>query len=242
MIPPRLPGIYACKHRAIQAPHSPGKRMKGDAIVVEQHHVRAARGVVELLRSLLDGGARFTLSIAGESGSGKSETAQAVADELQSAGVAAVIFQQDDYFVYPPKSNDRERRKDIAWVGPQEVHLDLLDSHLGLFLNGADGVTKPLVNYADDSIGEEYLTLADVRVAIAEGTYTTLLENTSARAFIDRTYLQTRAHREKRQRDASELDAFIDRVLAIEHQEIASHKARASIIIDEHYNASAAPS
>jgi len=214
--------------------------MKGDAIVVEEHHVRAARGVVTLLRQLLDAGDRFAVTIAGESGSGKSETAQAVADELQSAGVAAVIFQQDDYFVYPPKSNDRARRKDIDWVGPQEVRLDLLDKHLSAFLGGDGSVTKPLVNYAEDSVGEERLDLGDARVAIAEGTYTTLLGNAAARAFIDRTYLQTRAHREKRQRDASELDAFIERVLAIEHAEIASHKPRASIIIDEDYNASSA--
>jgi len=214
--------------------------MKGDAIVVEEHHVRAARGVVTLLRQLLDGGDRFAVTIAGESGSGKSETAQAVVDELKSAGVAAVIFQQDDYFVYPPKSNDRARRTDIDWVGPQEVRLELLDSHLRAFLSGDGSVTKPLVNYTEDSIGEERLDLGDARVAIAEGTYTTLLENASARAFIDRTYLQTRGHREKRQRDASELDAFIERVLAIEHAEIASHKPRASIIIDEDYNASSA--
>ncbi len=35
---------------------------------------------------------------------------------------------------------------------------------------------------------------------IAEGTYTTLLPNADTRVFIDRTYLETRAHREKRAR------------------------------------------
>ncbi len=211
--------------------------MKGDTIVVEEHHVRAAQGVSTLLAPLLADAGRFALTIAGESGSGKSEIAQALADQLEAARVTAVVLQQDDYFVYPPKSNDRARRNDIDWVGPQEVRLDLLDSHLRAFLDGAGSVTKPLVDYAADAIGEETLDFGTARVAIAEGTYTTLLENPAARVFIDRTYLQTRGHREKRQRDAAELDPFIERVLAIEHDIISAHKARATIVIDEAYNA-----
>lgn len=213
--------------------------MKGDTIVVEAHHVRAAQGVAEILRPVLARANRFALTIAGESGSGKSETAQALADALRAAGTPAIVLQQDDYFVYPPKSNDRARREDITWVGPQEVHLDQLDAHLAAFLGGADSVSKPLVDYAADAIGEETLAFGDARVAIAEGTYTTLLENAGARVFIDRTFEQTRAHREKRRRDAAELDPFIERVLAIEHEIIAAHKARASIVIDDAYTAHA---
>ncbi len=213
--------------------------MKGDTIVVEEHHVRAAQGVAELVRPLLENATRLGVTIAGESGSGKSEIAQALADALHAAGIPAVIFQQDDYFVYPPRSNDRARREDITWVGPQEVHLDTLDAHLAAFLGGADSVDKPLVDYAADAIGEETLAFGDARVAIAEGTYTTLLETVGARVFIDRTFEQTRAHREKRRRDAAELDPFIEQVLAIEHDIIAAHKSRASIVIDDAYTAHA---
>ena len=65
-----------------------------------------------------------------------------------------------------------------------------------------------------------------------------MLESVHHRAFIDRDYTQTRKHREKRNRDASELDAFIDRVLAIEHGIISAHKARADIVVDAEYCAS----
>lgn len=212
--------------------------MKGDSIVVEDHHKKAASGVADILLqqpNLFD--ARTAISIAGESGSGKSETAQALADELESKGVKCFIFQQDDYFIHPPKTNDQTRRQNIDWVGSSEVRLDLLDDHLKQFLAGENTLTKPLVDYDNDCIEEEVVNLSTVSVAIAEGTYTTLLDQARNRVFINRSYLDTRAHREKRKRDESELGEFIENVLLIEHKIISSHKSRASIIIDGDYNA-----
>lgn len=211
--------------------------MKGDSIVVEEHHRRAARGVYQHIASkLADGDRRYVITVAGESGSGKSETAQALADVLEAEGIGCAILQQDDYFVYPPKSNDRARRSDIGWVGPQEVRLDVLDRNLESFLGGADQLDKPLVVYEADTIEAETIDVSSARVMVAEGTYTTLLDNADTRVFIDRSYLQTRAHREKRARHASELDPFIDRVLALEHEIISAHKSRADLIADEDYN------
>ena len=211
--------------------------MRGDTIIVEPHHRAAAEAIVPMvLPKIRAAQGKYTLTVAGESGSGKSETATAIAEVLDGEQIAPVIFQQDDYFVYPPKSNDQARRKDISWVGPQEVHLDLLDSHLHAFLQGAESVEMPLVIYDDDAITSEIVRLSDAAAAIAEGTYTTLLQNVGTRIFIDRTYEDTRAHREKRKRHASELDPFIDQVLQIEHGIISAHKARADIIIRNDYS------
>jgi uridine kinase len=147
-----------------------------------------------------------------------------------------VIFQQDDYFVYPPKTNDAARRADIAWVGIQEVRLDLMDEHIRAFTEGISPIEKPLVDYEKDTILSESMDPKGARVAIADGTYTTLLENVMCRVFIDRDYHATRAHREKRRRDESELDTFIDRVLEIEHQIISAHRKLANIIVNEDYS------
>ena len=215
--------------------------MRGDSIVIEPHHRRAAQGIAPFLRQALDGTQRrIGVTIAGESGSGKSETAAALAEILAEYGIGSVIFQQDDYFVLPPKSNDRARRDDIDWVGPKEVKLDLMDEHLRAFLEGAEAIGKPLVIYEDDSVTTEIMEIGGARIAIAEGTYTTLLDSATHRVFIDRDYTQTRKHREKRNRDASELDSFIDQVLEIEHGIISPHKARANIIVDADYCASRA--
>ena len=214
--------------------------MRGDSIIIEPHHQKAAEGICSIVQPLIQQSDKFVLTVAGESGSGKSETAAAIANLLAENEIECCILQQDDYFVYPPKSNDRARRADIAWVGPQEVKIDLLDSHLQAFRDGATTITKPLVVYAEDTVSEETSEIGSARVAIAEGTYTTLLDNVDVRVFIDRDHLQTRAHREKRRRDSAELDPFIDRVLAIEHDIISKHKSRAQVIVHDDYSVSAA--
>ena len=214
--------------------------MQGDTIVIEPHHRQAGEAIAKmLLPTINETDKPYTISVAGESGSGKSETAAAIAEVLEREGIRCIILQQDDYFVYPPKSNDRERRKDIGWVGPQEVKLDKMDANLLEFKQGEQVLHKPLVIYQEDKVTEESMPTDNARVAIAEGTYTTMLNNIDTHVFIDRNYEDTRAHREKRKRDESELDPFIDEVLKIEHDLISRNRGRANIIIGKDYTVTA---
>ncbi len=211
--------------------------MLGDTIVIEDHHHRAAISVAaRLLPHIQSFDGKYTLTVAGESGAGKSEIAVAIARHLEVAGIPCLILQQDDYFIYPPKTNDLTRRKDISWAGPQEVRLDLMSSHLEAFIDNEPSVEKPLVLYEQDRIDSEILDMREARVAIAEGTYTTKLDHVETRVFIDRDYRDTRKHRERRKRHASELDEFIDRVLVIEHEIISADKEHADIIINRDYS------
>ncbi len=213
--------------------------MKGDSIIVEEHHRKAAEGIAKIiLPKITSSDNKFAINVAGESGSGKSEVATAISDELAKHGIKSIILQQDDYFVHPPRTNDKTRREDIKWVGTQEVHLDVLDQNIMDILDGVSEIEKPLVIYNEDTITSETLSIGDVKVVIADGTYTTALNNLTCRTFIDRSYLDTRKHRERRMRDASELDEFIDKVLEIEHQIISSHKPMVDLIISKDYEVS----
>ena len=209
--------------------------MRGDIIIVEDHHRSAAARIVERIHSAVEAkGGRYTLTVAGESGSGKSETAQAIADAFSDRGVTSAIYQQDDYFVYPPRTNDATRRRDIGWVGPGEVRLELLDEHLAAALAGADEVHKPLVIYEEDRVDSEIMDLRGAKVVIAEGTYTSLLENVDTRVFIARNRLETMEHRRKRGRE--EFDPFIEEVLTIEHGIISAHRELADVVITRDYD------
>ena len=105
--------------------------MRGDIILVGEEHKRAAELIVDrILSAIRATPRRFTITVAGESGSGKSETGQAISDALGERGVAATVLQQVDYYVLPPRFNDAARRANFAWVGTTEVRLDLLDGHL----------------------------------------------------------------------------------------------------------------
>ena len=208
--------------------------MIGDKLIIKEKHRRAANQIADRTLPQIRSATRIcTISVAGESGSGKSETGQAVADALSERGFKTLVLQQDDYFVYPPKTNDRSRRKDIGWVGMQEVRLDLLDEHLEQARSGASRIVKPLVMYEEDRITEEVLSLEGVAVVVAEGTYTTVMENVDTRIFIDLTYLETLQSRLERAREAQ--DEYLEKVLMMEHEIISAHKPRAHLIINKDF-------
>ncbi|MEM1333064.1 MAG: hypothetical protein AAGG08_06350 [Actinomycetota bacterium] len=190
-----------------------------------------------LLGDIAASGRRFTITVAGESGSGKSETAAAIAAELAAADIRAVVLGQDDYFVLPPRSNDARRREDPSWLGPHvEVRLDLLDEHLVAARTGSDHIVKPLVDYDADAVEDETIDLTGTDVVIAEGTYTSLLKHVDVRVFIARNRLDTLAHRQKRNRGDEVGDPFIENVLRIEHQIIAGHRGLADVVITRDYD------
>jgi uridine kinase len=208
--------------------------MKGDVIIVEEHHRRASAIIAERLAAEVRNRLRrTTISVAGESGSGKSEMGQALVDAFDALGIPGAVLGQDDYFVLPPRANDRARREDISAVGPEEVHLRQLDEHLAAARSGASEIRKPLVVYADDAIEDETIALGSARVVVAEGTYTTLLENIDTRVFIARNRLETLAARTRRAREPA--DPFIEEVLKIEHAIISVHRSRADVILSPDY-------
>jgi uridine kinase len=209
--------------------------MRGDIILVDAEHRAAAKAIVDhLVDDIRATDRRFTITVAGESGSGKSEMGRALADELGERGIEAAVLQQDDYYVLPPRFNDAARRANLAWVGTTEVRLDLLDAHLQAAQEGAEQLVKPLVIYEDNRIDEETISLAGVEVVIAEGVYTSLCDHVDRRVFIARNRLETMEHRRKRARE--EFDPFIEEVLVTEHEIISRHRELADVVISKEYD------
>jgi uridine kinase len=207
--------------------------MIGDKLVIEKHHTERAAEICDLLAERIEPGERFTLSVAGESGAGKSELAYEIHRLLNERGIRADVLQQDDYFVFPPRTNHEMRRRNLEQVGPYEVKLDYLDSNLRSFKLGERSIYKPLVVYEKDLITREEMAVADLSVLIAEGTYTTLLEFADLHVFIDRDYRQTLEARKRRARDKWE--PFVQDVLEREHQIISQHKALADVVVPEDF-------
>jgi len=209
--------------------------MIGDRLVITDYHRQNGKIISKAaFERVQDIDRIFALTVAGESGSGKSETAATTAEELSRLGLKAAILGQDDYFRLPPRSNAKKRREDIRWVGMGEVQLDLMDQHLRQAKEGTPSIVKPLVFFEEDRIGEETINLKDVDVLIAEGTYTATLKHADLRIFIDGTYHSTLKHRKERALDEAEGE-FIENVLEIEHQIIYKHKAGADIILPPPY-------
>jgi uridine kinase len=211
--------------------------MKGDILVLQECHRRAAGAIVpQIIDAIRRKSRRYTITVAGESGSGKSETGRAIADELEKHGIRSVVLGQDDYFALPPKANDRERRNDPQWLGPHiEVRLDLMEQNLLSAIQGKREIAKPLVDYDANTIQQETITLDGIGVLIAEGTYTSLLKHVDTRVFIARNWMDTLEDRQKRNRGKEAGDPFTEQVLSTEHKIIAGHKQLADFVITKDY-------
>jgi uridine kinase len=211
--------------------------MKGDKLVLLDYHRQAAGEIVSrIIQDIRKKRTRYIITVAGESGSGKSETGKAIADELEKFGIKSILLGQDDYFVLPPKSNDLKRREDPDWLGPHvEVKLDVLEQNIKDAIQGKKEISKPIVDYDANTIEDETINLAGIKVLIAEGTYTSLLKHVDTRIFICRNWLETLELRQKRMRGNETDDPFIEQVLRIEHKIIAGHKQLADILITKDF-------
>jgi uridine kinase len=211
--------------------------MKGDIIVIEEHHRKAARLIASSISPIIKKrSGRYSITVAGESGSGKSETAQAIADELNSCALNSIVLGQDDYFYLPPKPNDAKRRENPDWLGPHvEVNLPVLQKNIDDALLGSLEIDKPLIDYSAFVIESEQLDLSDIKVIIAEGTYTSLLHNIDTKVFIARNRIDTLEHRQKRNRGNEVHDPFIENILKMEHKIIAGHIYLSDFVITKDY-------
>lgn len=177
--------------------------------------------------------ARTVVGVAGESGSGKSTTATALARAFAADGLPTEVLFQDDYFVRPPRTNHEYRVRDITSVGPQEVDLARIAGDVAAFRAGHDSVAVPSVDHAANAFRTRVVDFAAARVLVVEGTYVLTLPVLDIRVFLEATYADTRARRVARARDVD--SPFVERVLEIEHEIIARQGAGADVIVDREF-------
>ena len=196
---------------------------------------RIGRALADLIATQLTPGARArtVVGVAGESGSGKSTTATALARAFAADGLPAEVLFQDDYFHRPPLTNHEHRVQDITSVGPQEVDLARIEADIAAFRTGRDGVVVPSVDYPANVFRTRIVNFGTARVLVVEGTYVLMLPTLDVRVFLEATYADTRARRVARARDVD--SPFVEQVLAIEHAIIARQLAVADVIVDREF-------
>lgn len=207
--------------------------MEGDKLLIKPGHTRMAKKILEVLGPAIEKSDKYTMSVGGESGSGKSEIAWELRRELEDKGMKTGILQMDDYFIFPSRTCHRMRVQNIEQVGMYEARLDFIECNLRSFKRGDPDIYKPLSIYKEDCFTTEVMEIADTNVMIAEGTYTTALRFIDCRIFIDRTYEDTKVDRETRARDI--LDETMVKILEREHGIIKEHKKLSQIIINKDF-------
>jgi len=172
---------------------------------------------------------RRVIGVAGESGSGKSVTAEQLARACNSVGLRTLVLNQDNYFFLPPRSNHEHRVESLENVGAHEVNMALLSAHIAAFRAHSDGVVAPLVDYPGNRFVTQTFNFANIELLIVEGTYVLRLEELDVRIFLEATHEDTDERRRVRNRD---IDApIVAQVLAIEHEIVARQGAVADIVV-----------
>lgn len=176
---------------------------------------------------------RRVVGVAGESGSGKSMTADGLARACNDAGLRALVLNQDNYFFLPPQTNHEHRIESLDNVGAHEVNLALIGSQIAAFRARENGVVAPLVDYPGNRFVTQTLDFSTVELLIVEGTYVLQLDDLDVRIFLEATHEDTEERRRVRNRD---IDApIVAQVLAIEHEIIARQRAVADVLIDSDF-------
>lgn len=209
--------------------------MIGEKIDANLLNVNAAKALVSYF-DISKSQKKFVVAIAGESGSGKTHMATAVAQELLAHQIHAHILHMDDFFILPPASNHAQRILDLAHVGPQEVDLTRLNTLITAFKMQQSSLIVPTVDYYNNSVSESAIDLTQTQVLIIEGTYAFFLQGTDFHLFMSRDFEQTKELRLARNRGNEAQDEFIERVLRIEHEIIAGSAKKANAYIDYDFN------
>ena len=176
---------------------------------------------------------RRVIGVAGESGSGKSMTADGLARACTNVGMRVLVLNQDNYFFLPPRTNHEHRIESLDNVGAHEVNLALIGSQIAAYRARENGVVAPLVDYPGNRFVTQTLDFSTVELLIVEGTYVLQLDDLDVRIFLEATHEDTEERRRVRNRD---IDApIVAQVLAIEHEIIARQRAVADVLIDSDF-------
>ncbi len=174
------------------------------------------------------------ISIAGESGCGKTTLSNTLKNLLESNGHNVLVLHQDDYFKLPPRKNHEQRLIDFNHIGTHEVELEKLDQDIYVVKNKlANSLQIPVMNWSSDTKEFKEISISTANVVLVDGTYTSLLKNVDIRIFMNANYEATRKNRIARNREA--VTDFIERVLCKESDIIQQHQQMADIIIDEQF-------
>jgi len=184
------------------------------------------RQLIASIQSILTRQRRVVVSLGGESGTGKSCLARAVAEAFPQE---TFVLGLDDYFRLPPRKNHAQRMADAEWVGLGEVDLDRLQLHVDAFVAGATELTIPQLDRAADCFHQIEVGLGPVRILVVEGTYATRLRGVDLRVFIDGDPTTTEAARRDRGRDV--FDEATVRALEVEHRLLRPERDRADLVL-----------
>lgn len=206
--------------------------MLGDVLLITEKHLIAAEGIIKaILAKKTD---KFIIGISGESGSGKSELAHAVAKGLRKHGIIAKPLHIDNYYRILPLERTQWRTENgiEKVVGYSEYDWDTIYRNINEFKQGVSS-TGPCVDLVTEQVDQLTTDYKNVDMLIIDGLYAIKTEGVDLAVFIELTYHETKKAQVVRGKEPQ--NEYRARVLEQEHKMVQSLRPKADLLINMEY-------
>ncbi|MBF0433242.1 MAG: uridine kinase [Fibrobacteria bacterium] len=194
--------------------------MIGDVLILKPFHEQVAKKMYRQI-SKLKRQKKIVVTIAGESGTGKSEIAHQLRILLKLKGEKAKIFHLDNYYnTSPDERTEVRKKKGMDFVGDHEIVWEKVETHIKAFRAGKKA-TIPFVDLYTNEKDFLITSFKNAHVLIIEGLYATKA-SADLRFLIDLTYHDTKDQRVARKKEKQ--NYFRGKVLEKEHEAVQSHR------------------
>jgi len=206
--------------------------MLGDVLLITEKHLVAAEGIVkEVLAKKTN---KFIIGISGESGSGKSELAHAVAKGLRKHGISAKPLHIDNYYRILPLERTQWRTENgiEKVVGYSEYDWDTIYRNINEFKEGLSS-TGPCVDLVTEQVDQLTTNYNVVDMLIIDGLYAIKTEGVDLSVFIELTYHETKKAQIVRGKEPQ--NEYRSRVLEQEHKMVQALRPKADLLVNMDY-------
>ncbi|MBN2236481.1 MAG: hypothetical protein JW729_02915 [Bacteroidales bacterium] len=206
--------------------------MLGDVLLITEKHTAAAEVIIsEILEKKTD---KYIIGISGESGSGKSELAHAIAKGLRKHGIIAKPLHIDNYYRILPLERTQWRTENgiEKVVGFGEYDWDTIYRNINEFKESKIS-TGPCVDLVTEQVDQLTTNYDGVDMLIIDGLYSIKTEGVDLAIFIELTYHETKKAQTVRGKEPQ--NEYRARVLEQEHKMVQSLKPKAHLLINMDY-------
>jgi len=210
--------------------------MLGDILLINDMHKAAAASIHKYVKKDLkkkNNRYRYIVGISGESGSGKSELAHALAKLLKGDNIRVKIIHTDNYYKIQPLLREEWRRnKGFDMIGLDEYDWVKIRKTIRDFREEQECVL-PCIDLIPEQVDKLITDFSKIDLLIIDGLYAIDAPDIDLRVFIDLTYQETKINQIIRMKES--LSDFRMHILEREHQSVSSLKPKADLIVGKSY-------
>ena len=210
--------------------------MLGDILLINDMHKQAAQAIYNhLMAGCKNMGERYRciVGISGESGSGKSELAHALGQQLKDNNIRVKIIHTDNYYKIQPLLREEWRRNHgFDKIGLEEYDWIKIRKTIRDFKEEQECMI-PCIDLIPEQVDKLLTDFSKIDLLIIDGLYAINAPDVDLRIFIDLTYHETKINQIIRLKEA--MSDFRLAILEKEHQAVSSLKPKADLIVDKSY-------